>query len=435
MGCFLSCFRARPDDPSGALRDPLVRETRLGDAFLDDKTKLEASGGLEEEDYGNGGGVDEELRREANYLKSCGAISETPPEIRVVSSQISSEETNERNDTSNNAKVIKGTMLSEDNLSEGFNYDEHVNLRHEQNIDESTEHLPGVESVPQSYLQDKSSCQNINNQQLDSSDSPYPTPLVLRGDMHTPGTIYTAHKGNLRSGKRARTSRQFIYPVLRPIENKLQWTELRDDSSPVLSSNPPKRRNSRAGSIEKPEQTFPGSMTTRTELSKSAPFSFHANNAEQDEGVTSPEEPKNQNYKQHLLDGGELLKNNSDYGKHGVSSLSCWLKPSSADGESQSDIEGSMGKQPGYEKSVFTDVPIFVASGLNWDNDNPTPVLPKAWDGNGIPNTTTKYKEDQKVSWHATPFEERLLKVLSDEKPHHQRKISGKLIQLEENTE
>ncbi|KAL4575560.1 hypothetical protein LXL04_022407 [Taraxacum kok-saghyz] len=38
------------------------------------------------------------------------------------------------------------------------------------------------------------------------------------------------------------------------------------------------------------------------------------------------------------------------------------------------------------------------------------------WDGNGIPNTTNKYKEDQKVSWHATPFEERLEKALSEEK-------------------
>ena len=27
------------------------------------------------------------------------------------------------------------------------------------------------------------------------------------------------------------------------------------------------------------------------------------------------------------------------------------------------------------------------------------------------------------MNWHATPFEERLMKVLSDEKPHHQRYI------------
>ncbi|MCO5550991.1 hypothetical protein L7F22_004486 [Adiantum nelumboides] len=35
------------------------------------------------------------------------------------------------------------------------------------------------------------------------------------------------------------------------------------------------------------------------------------------------------------------------------------------------------------------------------------------WDGQGIPNTTTKYKEDQRVNWHATPFEARLERALN----------------------
>uniref|UniRef100_A0A0E0JW17 Protein JASON n=1 Tax=Oryza punctata TaxID=4537 RepID=A0A0E0JW17_ORYPU len=288
MGCFLSCFRGAGSDPAaaGGLRDPLVRESWIGEAFLDDETKVEASGTLDG-DRGNGGSVDEELMREANYLKSCGAIGETPPEMLKGSNQITEEETNGE---------LKGTAVSEENISEGFNCDEHSVLKHEQYTDEGTDHLLEVESVPQSSLQHKSSRQNIRNQRLDSNDSPHPTPLVLRGDMQTP-----------------------------------------------------------------------------------------------------------------------------DSARKGVASLSCWLKPPSSAGGSQSDTEGKVVKQRCYENSVFTDLPIFTASGLNWDSDKPTPVLPKVWDGNGIPNTTTKYKEDQKVSWHATPFEERLLKVLSDEKPHHQR--------------
>ncbi|KAJ3679296.1 hypothetical protein LUZ60_017307 [Juncus effusus] len=51
---------------------------------------------------------------------------------------------------------------------------------------------------------------------------------------------------------------------------------------------------------------------------------------------------------------------------------------------------------------------------------------------NGIPNSTTKYKEDQKVKWHATPFEERLEKVLSEEKNHPRKLVSKRLIELEE---
>uniref|UniRef100_A0A0E0CG88 Protein JASON n=1 Tax=Oryza meridionalis TaxID=40149 RepID=A0A0E0CG88_9ORYZ len=425
MGCFLSCFRGAGSDPSGGLRDPLVRESRIGEAFLDDETKVEASGTLDG-DRGNGGSVDEELMREANYLKSCGAIGETPPEMLEGSNQTTEEETNGE---------LKGAAVSEENLSEGFNCDEHSALKHEQCIHEGTDHLLEVESVPQSSLQDKSSRQNIRNQRLDSNDSPHPTPLVLRGDMQTPGTLNTAYKESLRSGKRARTNKQFIYPVLRPIENKLQWMELRDDSSPVLLFNPPKRRYLSTDCSAKPQESITNTMATQTERITSASFSFHDITAGQDQGVISPEEYKSENDSRKLLDDADQLKYNPDSERKGVASLSCWLnKPPSSAGGSQSDTEGKVVKQRCYENSVFIDLPIFTASGLNWDNDKPTPVLPKVWDGNGIPNTTTKYKEDQKVSWHATPFEERLMKVLSDEKPHHQRKISGKLIQLDEET-
>uniref|UniRef100_A0A6N2KLV4 Uncharacterized protein n=1 Tax=Salix viminalis TaxID=40686 RepID=A0A6N2KLV4_SALVM len=47
--------------------------------------------------------------------------------------------------------------------------------------------------------------------------------------------------------------------------------------------------------------------------------------------------------------------------------------------------------------------------------------------------STNKYKEDQKVSWHATPFEERLEKALSEESFITQRKpVSGRPIVFDE---
>ncbi|KAG0619961.1 hypothetical protein M758_4G178300 [Ceratodon purpureus] len=42
-----------------------------------------------------------------------------------------------------------------------------------------------------------------------------------------------------------------------------------------------------------------------------------------------------------------------------------------------------------------------------WATKRPT------WDGKGIPNSTNKYREDQKVMWHAAPFEERLAQALA----------------------
>lgn len=268
-------------------------------------------------------------------------------------------------------------------------------MKHDQNSDEAADdHVSEVESAPRSSSQERSSGQSIRNQKLDPSDSPFPTPLVVRDDIQTPG--FTTHQGNFKPGKRGRASKQFVYPVLRPIENKLQWTELRDESSPVVASHPPKRRYLSADSTEneKPQQqTLPGSVNADAELSsESAPFLFHAGRKEQHaQEVTPPEEPRDENVSQQQLVGGgvgELLNKSSENGKHGVASLSCWLKTSCADGE------GQTGRQLGFGSVDLSDVPIFVASGLNWDiENNPTPMLPKAWDGNGIPNTTTKYKE------------------------------------------
>lgn len=91
--------------------------------------------------------------------------------------------------------------------------------------------------------------------------------------------------------------------------------------------------------------------------------------------------------------------------------LSSWLqsKPENEGCIDQSPVaisEGILdfGKTPG-------DRPILGTVAAHWNADE----TPKLWGGNGIPNTTTKYKEDLKVSWHATPFEQRLDKALLED--------------------
>ncbi|PKA54736.1 hypothetical protein AXF42_Ash000571 [Apostasia shenzhenica] len=83
-------------------------------------------------------------------------------------------------------------------------------------------------------------------------------------------------------------------------------------------------------------------------------------------------------------------------------------------------------------KSPDVDRPIIGAVAAHWNEVVPSRVPSKPWDGKGIPNSTTKYKEDQKVSWHATPFEVRLEKALSDEKLYPHRKLAGRLIKDDE---
>ncbi|KAL6603671.1 hypothetical protein ACP70R_044032 [Stipagrostis hirtigluma subsp. patula] len=406
VGCYRSLFRPRAGLGSGP-RDALVPRDRGGEVLwgADQGSSVRSL-----EDLTDGGATDEEeLRREANNLMLCGVISETPAELRNESHEINLENSNKCHNMTINAPETNSTSLFEANSSEGCKYEEFHTMRPEVNS-EDTQRLIGVDSVPHSAFSEKTPFQNITHKLFDRRGSPFQTPSVLRDDMQTPGTIYTSHRGASMSGKRAKTRKQFIYPVLRPIENQLQKTELTEDSSPFSSSKSSTRRNLGADSIKKPKQT-PTSVAKPKSPSASTPDD---NASYQVKETLSLEET---NCQISSIDTGELSKSNSDE-KNAALSLSHWLKSSSAEVENQGDAECAEGDQ------LYDGCSFLIEDPLNWDVENPTPRLPKTWNGNGIPNTTSRYKEDQKVRWHCTPFEERLLKVLSDEELQPPRKLS-----------
>lgn len=71
-------------------------------------------------------------------------------------------------------------------------------------------------------------------------------------------------------------------------------------------------------------------------------------------------------------------------------SLSSWFKPiSSAKKEANNKGFGEnvhRGRTPG-------DRPILGMVAAHWNEDETSRISPKWWDGNGIPNSTNKYKE------------------------------------------
>ncbi|KAF3322515.1 Protein JASON [Carex littledalei] len=104
--------------------------------------------------------------------------------------------------------------------------------------------------------------------------------------------------------------------------------------------------------------------------------------------------------------------------------ISSGIKSVELENENEAAGEFSFGTKKNSEET-----PKVLVSGLSgWLK--PTTALRGR---NGIPNSTTKYKEDQQIKWHTTPFEERLERVLSDEKmPVSRKYISGRPIELEE---
>nr|ACR34418.1 unknown [Zea mays] len=117
----------------------------------------------------------------------------------------------------------------------------------------------------------------------------------------------------------------------------------------------------------------------------------------------------------------KLLKSNTS--ELELPSLAQWLKPPNP--KKAFRDEAVTGDRSHSAKSSDEDRPIIGMVAAHWKDKEPANFTSKWWDGNGIPNSTNKYKEDQKVSWHATPFEERLEKALSEEKSLSERNCSS----------
>lgn len=221
-----------------------------------------------------------------------------------------------------------------------------------------------------------------NGIQSASKPSPNPTPLKLSEDMQTPGTVFPSNIRSAANGN-IQIRSQYVYPVSNTDEDFSQWKVLKDES------HQPQDKQQESSAFE--------SATPMTEArTKSA----------------SP--------------------NQKD--KNVVSSTS---------DDNDDTLAGTAPRNPYFGRTPG-DRPIIGMVAAHWNENEVNQISPKWWDGNGIPNSTNKYKEvlhtcssseslvcvinislcfkisgfvfqDQKVSWHATPFEERLEKALSEE--------------------
>ncbi|KAK9088586.1 hypothetical protein Scep_027668 [Stephania cephalantha] len=469
MGCFFDCFRvkneARPQSHfiseavSSKRREPVVSRNRLAALLLSEDNEDSPGMGSTihslESPYKKEN--DSVLKDEAKFLKSCGTLSETPIEIRKTSGRVKDMSLDAReSEDSIFHSWLRGTSIEKlhreekqdrtpsssfklgDELGMTSDSSEHrprssmgqmlvrrESVRSDENnvvrspdaatnvlVYSSDDDLPAVVS----QFKNKSvrfECESDTalppkcEQSLEQFDtpgqnaakpSPYPTPLKLTDEMQTPGTVYPLNTESLANRKYARIRSQYVYPVMNPVQNFSQLMALKEEDS---YDN--KQLDLLGDPIEQDECATPGHTTTS-----------HSNKLAMD-------------YEATAIDGREVTVD---------ASLSNWLKPSSS---STADITQNFGSVPSgrscSDRTPEIDRPIIGLVAAHWNENEPSNISPKWWDGNGIPNSTNKYKEDQKVSWHATPFEERLEKALSNESHVAQRRLSDGPLDLVENEE
>ncbi|KDP36514.1 hypothetical protein JCGZ_08897 [Jatropha curcas] len=438
MGCFFGCFRIRDDRRrphfvSNSASTPskpteaAVSKNRLSSLFLTEEGEESTYNDMENL-YVGSQQINKGLVDEAKFLKACGTLPETPAEIRKASDELKGLPPFDNdskssdfhswllNTPTNKLQLDKPSTpiklckeLRNDSASPGLTPSSCIsNVQNTGRISVSSiedgeagnvktakVHVSKNDDITPSVSQRLSDtnvpCKNRSVRfecSLDTSSSkgyespgdlsvskrsPKPTPLKLSDEMQTPGTVFPANLEVVANGK-ARIRSQYVYSVLNPVENVSQWKVIQEDDfiSHQLENQTPK-----------------------SELG-----------AEQDSSV-------------------QELK--------AEASLSSWIKPPQsvhdADDANASSKNFRLGRTP-------TDRPIIGMVAAHWNENEPSHISPRWWDGNGIPNSTNKYKEDQKVSWHATPFEERLEKALSEESFISQKKhIDGRPIVFDEQDE
>lgn len=174
--------------------------------------------------------------------------------------------------------------------------------------------------------------------------SPNPTPLKLSDEMQTPGTVFPGYLDGVGQAK-TRIRSQYVYPILNPVDGLSQWKVLKDEGSKANAMN-----NDDGESLRDIDEANPVSDVGKEE---------------------------------YLV--GQDLKVEA--------SLSPWLRelpsnPNSDDQHNGSTIAPNFhfGRTPG-------DRPILGMVAAHWNDDDASHISPKWWNGNGIPNSTNKYKE------------------------------------------
>lgn len=178
-----------------------------------------------------------------------------------------------------------------------------------------------------------------------SKPSPYPTPLKLTDEMQTPGTVFPAYVNNIAGRKSTKIRSQYLYSVLNPIEYHSQWEELKEEKSDSDHLRESLKPNDEATLI-----STPISGTSTEDLS--------VGNDRKDE-----------------------------------LSLSAWVKPHSANQEGNNEQFSSTSDENVHCGGTPGDRPILGMVAAQWNDEETACISPKWWGGNGIPNSTNKYKE------------------------------------------
>lgn len=422
MGCLFTCFRVRdnkrhhaksaaasaavPSRHHNKANDDVASRNRLSTLFLTEEGEdnVHRNGRNFEEGSQSD---DRQLKDEAKFLKACGTIASTPTEIRKASE-----------------KLKVSPSCSNDSGPPKFR---------SWLLDTSAENVP-TNVQPFNPPTPKKQCEEWEKI-TDCSDH---TPSSCISNAHN--TQWEYHDSSEGSGQGS------YHPTDGTEMNKGRNKSVRFECDTDISSCESSAYGGwRTKKTESPNPTpmkiSEGMQTPGTVYPVKSQFVYPNNSLGEDVSKSKILEeedyvPAQDSRKMNKsIEQSQNATSTPDKSESTVEEgLSSWLKPASVILEER---RKKMEMAYNQTRKTPVDRPIIGMVAAHWiEEENSDAPPPKWWDGNGIPNSTNKYKEDQKVSWHATPFEERLEKALSEDIIIAQRKdICGKPIAFDENEE
>ncbi|KAF0914974.1 hypothetical protein E2562_033055 [Oryza meyeriana var. granulata] len=451
MGWLLGCFRVAGDDGEGRRgreRDQLVSSSSVQPAdapkvgerkrppsknalsavFLreDEGSRVEQTTSSGTNGIAERTKMDQVLKNEAYSLKNIDALLEAPNEIRQGPGNtyqslpaMSDELQFVEGQTVEDCLTPTGSHQSStfpDAMSSSWKGCDATSQNDSEAASKSIE-VEGVRNDDSVIKLTTSSCTCKDDINLvGSKSSPISTPSEATAEIQTPATTRAPNLEELRNEKNTRACSEHTYEALSYVEASESCGKSRKESCQpnILDEEIKCAKNGSLVSVEL-------SISNECSLFQSSAGSVSSCNNIRDNLSTDSMEKCLKSERTVHSSRKKMLKHNDSEVE--FPSLSQWLKPPNP--KKAFRDEPFTSDRSHSAKSSEEDRPIIGLVAAHWRDREPDTFTPKWWDGNGIPNSTNKYKEDQKVSWHATPFEERLEKALSDEKLLSQRKCSS----------
>ncbi|KAL9318593.1 hypothetical protein ACSQ67_015110 [Phaseolus vulgaris] len=206
---------------------------------------------------------------------------------------------------------------------------------------------------------------------------------------------------SIESNPSARDRSVYVHPVLNPVENLTQWKVVKANKTPLR----PQKENEFGGVKESPFSLKSESDTPK-KLNQEIPVDASLSN-----WLVSPETtPVNKASSVALFAGTpDRSTPQSPYSVFSHEDRPI-LGALTLEEIKQFSATSSPRKSPSRSPD---EMPIIGTVGTYWNVAGSAEGSGSASSFKGIPNSTSKYREDKRVNWHSTPFETRLEKALN----------------------